>query len=95
MSDSDVISALDAMERLLQSAPVEPETLAAWQQRFEAALATAERGDGWPDIVARAHGLSGQLDSAANILSRQRDGLRKELGLQAQGVRALKGYRPA
>ena len=83
------------MEQLLQSAPVGPDALTAWQQSFEAALATAERGDGWPDIVARAHKLSGQLNSAANILSKQMDGLRKELGLQAQGVRALKGYRPA
>lgn len=95
MSDEDVRSALDAVEKLLRGDSIDPENLAAWQRGFEAALSTATRGVEWSDIVARAHALSKQLDAAANLLSAQRDVLRKELGLQSQGARALKGYRPS
>lgn len=95
MSDSEVVAALEAMEQLLRGGFVEPEILAAWQQQFDAALASAERGTGWSPIVARARDLAGRLDAAAELLASQRDQLRKELDLQAQGARALKGYRPS
>lgn len=95
MSDLEVVSALDAMEQLLLGDFMEPELIIAWRQRFDAAVATAERGAGWPGIAARARELSGRLDTATKILSAQRDELRKELDLQAQGTRALKGYKPS
>lgn len=90
-----MVAALEALELLLREGSVEPEAMAAWRQGFDAALATAERGAGWADTTARARALAGQLDGAIKILADQRDDLRKGMDLQAQGVRALRGYRPS
>jgi hypothetical protein len=95
LSDQELVSALDAMDQLIRDGLVEPEVILQWRQRFDAALATAERGAGWSQIVARAHDLSATLDIAVKTLSDQRDQIRKELDLQAQGARALKGYKPS
>jgi hypothetical protein len=95
LSDQEVVSALEAMEQLLHDDSVEPEAIAAWQKRFDAALVSAERGPGWDTIVARANKLAARLDAVTLILSEQRDQMRKELDHQAQGARALKGYKPA
>jgi uncharacterized protein (DUF2342 family) len=95
LSDQDVAAALEAMEQLIHQNVVEPDAIAAWRQRFDQALVTAERGVGWSDIVVRAHELSGKLDAVATTLAARRDEIRKELDLQAQGVRALKGYKPS
>lgn len=95
MSDSELTAALDALERLLREGVTEPETIIAWRERFETALGGAERGPGWPDIVARAHALSEKLELTAQGISAQKDRLRKELELHAQGARALKGYKPS
>jgi len=94
VSDLEVVAALDAMERLLHEGITEPEAILDWRKRFETALAAAEHGPGWPGIVARAHALSERLESAARSLSEQRDQLRKEMDLHAQGARALRGYKP-
>jgi hypothetical protein len=45
--------------------------------------------------VVRAHELSVRLDARIKALSEERDLVGKELGLQAKGARALKGYKPA
>lgn len=95
MSDLDLVTLLDAMDQLLRESLPEPEAILAWRERFDAALLTAERGPGWAGIVARAHALAQKLDLTAKDLSEQRDQLRKELNLQAQGARALKGYKPS
>jgi len=94
LSDLDLVAALDAMELLLQGGALEPEVVAAWQERFDTALASADRGPGWASLVTRAHALATRVDAAALPLAEQRDQMRKELALQAQGVRALRGYRP-
>lgn len=94
MSDLDLVRLLDELERLLDQGEVEGEVLADWRPRFEAALATAERGPGWPETVARAHALGRRLDLEADRLSVERDRIRQELDLQGHGSRALKGYRP-
>lgn len=95
MSDADLICSLDALERLLQNDSLEPEIISAWREQFDAALASADRGQEWPRIVTRAHGLSARLDTTTKILSAQREQMAKELGLQALGARALKGYKPS
>lgn len=82
------------MELLLQDEAVEPEAIAQWQRRFDAALVTADRGPGLASHRGLRPGTAGRLDAAARTLSAQRDELRKELGLQAQGVRASRATGP-
>jgi hypothetical protein len=94
MSDLDVARALDALAELLHSKPLKAEDLRAWRQRYDAAMATAERGKDWSAIEIRIHELPGKLDAAAETLSVEQESLRKQMLLQAQGARALKGYRP-
>lgn len=94
MSDADLIQALDDLERLLQD-DLDPAGITAWKTRFDTEVASAERGPGWPQIIARARDLAGRLDAAANALSDQLSQVRKELAVQARGERALKGYRPS
>ncbi|WP_306590690.1 hypothetical protein [Geothrix sp. 21YS21S-4] len=96
MSDRALQSLLDELEQLLQAPDaLEGDVIAAWQARFDAAVAGAERGAEWPQLVARAHALGTRLDAAAERLSQQREGIRREMQLQGQGARALKGYKPA
>ncbi len=73
---------------------MDPEALAAWRAAFETLRGSAERGPAWPALVARAHLMAARMEAAANLLAEERDQLRKELNLQAQGSRALKGYKP-
>lgn len=94
MSDTDLIRALDDLEHMLQG-DLDPETITAWRHRFDAALVSADRGLGWPQVVERAHGLAGRLDAAAQTLSDQLTQVRKELAIEARGERALKGYKPS
>lgn len=94
MSDLEVAVALGAMEELLRSKPLKAEELRAWRQRYDAAMATAERGKDWSAIEIRIHELPGKLEAAAKDLSGEMEVVRKQLMLQAQGARALKGYRP-
>ncbi len=93
MSDREVVLALDALEQLLQGELPEPEAIAAWREGFDQAVLSASRGPGWAAIVTRAHALSKSLDARAEALAEQRDLLRRELNLQGQGARALKGYK--
>ena len=95
MSDRDLDALLNELERMLQEGTADGEVLAGWQARFDNALATAERGDGWPGILERSRSLAGRLDREADRLTQERERLRRELEFQGQGARALKGYRPS
>lgn len=95
MSDQALSLLLDELEQLLQQDAPDGEALASWRARFDAALPEAERGPGWEQLVARCRTLAARLDAAANALSQQRDALRREMEMQDQGARALKGYRPS
>lgn len=94
MSDTEVVACLDEMEARLHcpSSDWTPEALEGWHQRFHAAVATAERGPDWAEIVERAHSLGGMVTNLAALASSQRDQIRMELDRQALGYRALKGY---
>ncbi|HJV90394.1 MAG TPA: hypothetical protein VJ623_08830 [Holophagaceae bacterium] len=94
MSDLDLVTLLDELEARLGGEGVEGEALAAWRARFDEALAGVDRGPEWSAIVARCHALAQRLNEEADRLSLERDRLRKELDLQADGARALKGYKP-
>jgi len=95
MSDQDVHLALDAMERMLQDGVLTAGTLKLWQERFDAAMASAQRGLGWAEIAERAHSLGRRVDLALAGVLADRDAIRKEMRLMAMGKRALKGYTPA
>jgi hypothetical protein len=94
MSDARVLAFIERMESWIGDPDlvIEPELLAEWNRDFSEALATAERGPGWPQLVARAHALGDRVQGRAVVLSQERDLLRVELDAQAQGDRALKGY---
>lgn len=96
MSNQDVIRCMDAMEFLLRGNHVEleAEQVAIWQQTFDAALASAEKGPGWDEIVARAQALKVKVDGAVKGLRERQGEIRRELDAQTTGVRALKAYRP-
>ena len=95
MSDRDVILALDVVEHLLQTGDLANGTLAAWQARFDAAMATAERGPGWAMIAQRSHLLGRRMDLALAGAMAERDTIQRELRVLARGGRALQGYKPA
>ena len=95
MSNRDVVLALDAMERMLDAGEVHPPGLEPWQARFDAAMASAERGPDWAAIAQRSHALGRRVDLALAGAMAERDAIRKELHLMARGSRALRGYSPA
>jgi hypothetical protein len=94
MSDEAVRAAIQGMEAWLADPEcvLEGAALEAWNRDFQAALAGAEKGPGWPELVARGHHLAERVESRRQALAAQRDAVRFELARQAQGDRALKGY---
>ena len=94
MSDQDVIQVLDAMERMLQEHDLSASSLTPWQARFDAAMASAERGPGWAQIAQRSRLQGRRVESELAGALADRDAIQKELRLVATGNRALKGYLP-
>jgi hypothetical protein len=94
MSDSQVRSALEQMEAWLADVNWEPdpEALARWNEAYQAALAQAERGPGWADLIARAHAAGRAMEARTVIAIQERDRLKAALESQERGARALKGY---
>lgn len=94
MSDTDVRAAIEALEAWLAKggAPMDPAFLAEWNGRFQAAVASAERGPGWDALVERAHRLAEQVAFRQSAAEAQREMIRAELRQQEQGARALRGY---
>lgn len=94
MSDRGVLAAIQAMEGWLDDPdhPLDERALECWNREFQEAVARAEKGPGWSDIVARAHDLAKRVEARTQALSVQRDAVRLELEHQAQGGRALRGY---
>ena len=71
------------------------DALARWHAGFQSALAGAEKGPDWPDLMARAKAVGLQLETRTEKFIRMRDELRAELDAFERGNRALKGYRAA
>jgi hypothetical protein len=94
MSDAQVRAAIEQMEAWMADPAWEPdpEALSRWDGGFRSALARAEKGEGWPELAARAHALGRELDARADRLALARDEIKAELDAQQRGVRALKGY---
>jgi hypothetical protein len=94
MSNQDVVLALDAMERMLQEGVLTASTLKPWQEQFDAAMASAERGQSWAEITERCHYLGRRVDLVLVGVLADREAIRKALHLMTVGKRALKGYKP-
>lgn len=97
MSDADILRLIEEMEnRLSEQMPEDdPDAIADWHRRFLAAMATAERGGHWPDIVQRSHAVAGRIEGLVSELEVRKESLRKEMETHATGRRALKAYKPA
>ena len=89
---SELDAALDALEAMLQGESLEASALDAWRAHYEAALARTEQDEATRN---RARELASRLEAAAARLAVERDALRRSMNQQAQGARALKGYKPA
>ena len=94
MSDRRVRTAIERMEAWIGNPGWEPDPdeLTGWNTEYQAALAQAEKGEGWQDLVARAHALGQQLEPKLANMVRIREQLRTELDAQERGSRALIGY---
>jgi hypothetical protein len=95
MSDGAVWAALEKMEAWIADSEWSPKAadLEAWNSEFQAAMASAERSDGWEDFLNRAHTAGHALAVRAARLEQKKDAVKAELDAQALGRRALKGYR--
>lgn len=96
MSDADVLRLVEEMERLLEADPgnLDGDLIAGWHERFLVACGSAERGPAWAGTVLRAKAVADRVESLVQVLSRQKDLLKKEMEAQAVGQRALKAYKP-
>jgi hypothetical protein len=95
MSDGAVRAALEKMEAWIADSAWSPRAgdLEAWNSEFQAAMASARKGDGWEDLLNRAHTAGQALAVRAAQLEQKKDAVKAELDAQALGRRALKGYR--
>jgi hypothetical protein len=95
MSDRQLIVAIEQMEAWLANPTWEPdaEALIRWNEVFQAAAAHPEKGEGWSDLVARAHAAGHALDARVVEFVQLRDRLKAALDTQEQGNRALRGYK--
>ncbi|GLH73179.1 hypothetical protein GETHLI_16810 [Geothrix limicola] len=94
MSDAAVLSAICQMEEWIDDAAwnPDPDGLAQWNAEFQQALAQAERGPGWAELIARAHAVGARLEARIPPFEKLRDALKAELDAQERGSRALRGY---
>lgn len=95
MSDARVRAAVAQVEAWLADPAWEPDPdqLTRWNEEFQSAQAAAERGPGWTELAARAHELGARMEARLAGLVAVRDAMKGELGVQARGERALRGYR--
>jgi hypothetical protein len=95
MSDLQLQAVIGQMETWLADPgwDPDPEAMTLWNQQFEAAVATAERGPGWAALVRRAHELGARVEVRTQPMVMKLQELQGELAAQAKGSRALKGYR--
>jgi len=95
MSDGQVQAVIAQMEAWLADAgwDPEPEAMELWNQQFEEAVATAERGPGWAELVRRSHEVGARVEQRTQPMVMKLKELQAELGAQAKGSRALQGYR--
>ena len=97
MSDLEISRVFDDLEALLDHTVEDPDPLAvaAWHERFKAALAQAERGPQWPELQARGQALGAKLNQKVSILRALQADLKHEMEAQGTARRALSAYAPS
>lgn len=95
MKDGGLRASIEQMEAWVADPTWEPdpERLAQWDVDFQAALARAEKGPDWPNLMARAHAAGRELEARTVKFAQLRDQMKAELDAQERGNRALMGYR--
>jgi hypothetical protein len=94
MSDLEVLTALDRLERLLKT-PLEHSAtmdLTTWQAEFDQAAGAAERGPRWPEVLLRAKVLGVLLSRRVALLQASQRSLKQKLARNATGRKALSAY---
>ena len=94
MSNAGVQAALEEMETWL-SDPTwepEPESLTQWNNRYQKALAQADKAEGWPRLADKAHALGQLLEDRLPPLVQLRNEIKTELKALESGNRAMLGY---
>ena len=94
MSDLEIRAAIEQMEAWLADPAWEPDpdALATWNAGYTEAFSRAERGPGWPELVARARAAGASLDARAARMAQTRDAVKAQLEQLDRGHRALLGY---
>jgi DNA-binding FadR family transcriptional regulator len=96
MSNGELRASIQQMETWVADPGWEPnpEVLAQWDAEFHRALAQAEKGQDWGDLMAWAHAVGRQLEARTLQFAQVRDQMRAELDVYERGSRALRGYQP-
>jgi hypothetical protein len=91
-----VSSLIQDLENHLKETEI-PDTdyIAEWNEKFRAAVETAEHGADWKSLVDRAHALGEVIQKRIGGLNYERDQMISEMNIQTSGQRALKGYSSA
>jgi hypothetical protein len=92
MSDAVSSLILDLENYLKETEIPDTDYIAEWNEKFRAALETAEKGPDWKSIVDRAHALGDVIQKRIGGLNYERDQMLDQMNLQTSGQRALKGY---
>ena len=97
MNEGGLSAALEQMEAWVADPTWKPDPalLARWDADFQTALALAERGPDWLELMAKAHALGRQLEMRTMRFAQLRDQVKAELDAFERGDRALRGYRAA
>jgi hypothetical protein len=94
MSTGPLLASITEMEAWVAdpSWQPDPEALSRWHAGFHAAMAQAEKGPDWQDLMARAHVVGQQLEALTVGFAKLRDEVKTELDTYERGSRALSGY---
>ena len=94
MSDGEVRAAIAQMEAWVADPSWIPDSgaLACWNAGFQLAMDRAEKGQGWPELMARAHAVGQLLAARTSQFEQLRESVRTDLEVQERGSRALRGY---
>jgi len=95
MSDAELLKVIEEMEAHLRTRCFSMDSRAVqdWQRKFQAAVASAERGQDWPAIVQKAQLVQSTLEQTLAEVVAGRDAFKREVEGWAKGNRVFGTYR--